>query len=66
MIPLLTPLAPQLGLKGPIKSERVMAITDDLLVSFFDTYLEGGINMDVDDIGSRYPEVIMEWRLESG
>jgi predicted dienelactone hydrolase len=66
MIPLLTPLAPQLGLKGPIKSERVMAITDDLLVSFFETHLGEGTNVDVDDVGSRYPEVIMEWRLESG
>jgi len=62
VIPLLTPLAPQLGLKGPIKSERVMAITHDLLVSFFDGYLKSGIAVDVAGLSSRYPEVTMEAR----
>ncbi len=63
VIPLLTPLAPQLGLKGPIKSERVMAITDDLLVSFFDTYVKRGTAAaDIAGFGSRYPEVTVEAR----
>ena len=47
VIPLLTPLAPQLGLKGPIQSGRVMEINADLLVSFFDAYLKGGKAFDV-------------------
>jgi len=61
-IPLLTPLAPQLGLKGPIKSERVIALTHDLLVSFFDTYLKGGTTINMAGLKSRYPEVTMEAR----
>jgi len=60
--PLLTPLAPLLGLKGPIKSERVMAITDDLLVSFFGSHLRGGIVTDVAGLRLRYPEVTLETR----
>jgi predicted dienelactone hydrolase len=59
-IPLLTPLAPQLGLKGPINSEKVMAINADLLVSFFDAYLKGGQPFDVAGLSSRYPELNLE------
>ncbi len=63
VIPLLSPLAPQLGLKGPIKSERVMAITDDLLVFFFDTYVKQGTAVaGVAGFASRYPEVTVEAR----
>ena len=63
VIPLLSPLAPQLGFKGPIKSERVMAITDDFLVSFFDAYLKQRTPAaDVGEFGSRYPEVTVEAR----
>lgn len=61
-VPLLTTLAPQLGLKGPIKSERVMAITDDLLVSFFDAHLQGGGALDVAGTSTRHPEVTLEMR----
>lgn len=60
VIPLLTPLAPQLGLKGPIDSERVMAINADLLVSFFDAYVAGGLPFDVAGLSSRYPEITFE------
>ena len=59
-IPLLTPLAPQLGLKGPINSARVMAINADLLVSFFDAYLQGGLPFDVAGLSSQYPELSLE------
>lgn len=65
-ISLLTPLAAQLGLKGPIRSDRVIAITDEFLVSFFDAYLKGTIPSNVDGVGSAYPEVIMESRRRSG
>ena len=59
-IPLLTPLAPQLGLKGPINSGRVMKINADLLVSFFDAYLKGGEAFDVGALGLEYPELRFE------
>ena len=40
-LPLLSPLAPQLGLKGPINGNRVVTIVDDYLLSFFETTLNG-------------------------
>jgi len=40
-IPLLSPLAPQLGLKGPINGKRVTMIIKDYLLSFFEATLEG-------------------------
>ena len=40
-LPLLSPLAPRLGLKGPIHGNRVTAIINDYLVSFFDRILKG-------------------------
>ena len=40
-LPLLSPLAPKLGLKGPISGKRVTAIIDDYLLSFFDWALRG-------------------------
>ena len=56
-LPLLSPLAPQLGLKGPINGKRVTTIVDDYLLTFFETTLQG---KESDLIGSqtqRYPEV---------
>ena len=41
-IPLLSPLAPQLGLKGPIKGTLVTAIVKDYLLQFFDATLKNG------------------------
>ena len=38
-LPLLSPLAPQLGLKGPINGKRVVTIINDYLLSFFDATL---------------------------
>jgi predicted dienelactone hydrolase len=40
-LPLLSPLAPQLGLKGPINGKRVTTIVDDYLLSFFGETLQG-------------------------
>jgi hypothetical protein len=40
-LPLLSPLAPQLGLKGPIAGKRVTTIVNDYLLSFFDSTLKG-------------------------
>ena len=39
-LPLLSPLAPQLGLKGPINGKRVIAINDDYLLHFFEITLK--------------------------
>ena len=40
-LPLLTPLAPQLGLKGPINGKRVVKIINDYLLAYFDQELKG-------------------------
>jgi platelet-activating factor acetylhydrolase isoform II len=40
-LPLLSPLAPRLGLKGPISGLRVTTIINDYLLSFFDHTLKG-------------------------
>ena len=39
-IPLLSPLAPQLGLKGPINGRQVTIIVNDYLLSFFNATLK--------------------------
>lgn len=41
-LPLLSPLAPQLGLKGPINGKRVVTIVNDYLLSFFEATLNNG------------------------
>src|SRR5215207_7937046 len=40
-LPLLSPLAPRLGLKGPINGKRVTLIINDYLLSFFEMTLKG-------------------------
>ena len=39
-LPLLSPLAPRLGLKGPISGKRVTTIINDYLLSFFESTLK--------------------------
>ncbi|NJC98246.1 MAG: hypothetical protein C3F07_04665 [Anaerolineales bacterium] len=55
-LPLLSPLAPQLGLKGPINGKRVTAILNDYLLSFFDMTLKGKAT-GLFENPSPYPEV---------
>ena len=40
-LPLLSPLAPQMGLKGPINGRRVVRILSDYLVAYFGQTLKG-------------------------
>lgn len=55
-LPLLSPLAPQLGLKGPISGKRVTNIVNDYLLSFFEEALK---QKPVDLAGKAgiYPEI---------
>ena len=55
-LPLLSPLAPQLGLKGPINGKRVTEINDDYLLNFFDATLKSG-SKNLFKNPSPYPEV---------
>ena len=55
-LPLLSPLTPYLGLKGPIDGKRVTTIVDDYLLSFFEATLQGG-SFALFEALSPYPEI---------
>jgi len=56
-LPLLSPLAPQLGLKGPINGKRVTMIVDDYLLSFFETALNGNKSFLLGQLNHQFGEV---------
>jgi predicted dienelactone hydrolase len=56
-LPLLSPLAPRLGLKGPINEKRVTAIINDYLLSFFDATLKGVPTGLFEEQNQKYNEV---------
>lgn len=56
-IPLLSPLAPQLGLKGPINGKQVITIVNDYLLSFFNMTLKGEETSLFDEQSKKYSEV---------
>ena len=62
LLPLLTPLAPALGLNGPIEGRRGLAIITDYLLAFFDRYLKGQPSPLLDGPAPGYPEVNFERR----
>jgi hypothetical protein len=56
-LPLLSPLAPRLGLKGPINGKYVNALINDYLLSFFDMTLRNkAVNL-FDGQNRKYIEV---------
>lgn len=57
-LPLLSPIAPQLGLKGPLNGKRVTQIVDDYLVSFFEKALNNKPSSLFDGPAPQYPEVM--------
>lgn len=59
-LPLLSPLAPQLGLKGPINGKRVIKIINDYLVAYFDQELKGIPSSLPFDTSQVYPELRWE------
>lgn len=62
VLPLLTPLAPALKLKGPLAGGRVMDITSAYAVAFFDQYLKGETSPLLTGPAAAYPEVTFEKR----
>ena len=56
-LPLLSPLAPQLGLKGSINGQRVIKTINDYLLSFFESNLRGKPANLFEDKSTQYPEV---------
>jgi len=57
-LPLLTPLASQLGLKGPIPGTLGLEIINAETVAFFDKYLKGDKSINLEEISNRYPEAL--------
>ncbi|HEX9763594.1 MAG TPA: hypothetical protein VGA97_10885 [Acidimicrobiia bacterium] len=57
-LPLLSPIAAQLGLKGPIPAGRVIPIVDNYLVGFFDVFLLGTGPATLENVS--FPEVSVE------
>lgn len=56
--PLLSPVASQLGLKGPIPAGRILPIIDNYLLGFFDVYLLGTGSAALDSV--TFEEVSLE------
>lgn len=61
-VPAISPLAPVLGVKGPLPARRVMEINNTYLVAFFDKHLRGEVVSLLDGPSSAYPEVHFEKR----
>lgn len=57
MVPLFSPLATPLGMKGPIRGERMVEINHAYLVAFFDRHLKGEAAPLLEGSGSPFPEV---------
>ena len=57
-LPLLSPLAVNLGLKGPIDGDLVLEIINAETVAFFDRYLVGDETVDLEELSGQYPEVL--------
>ena len=61
-LPLLSPLSPWLGLKGPIDGRRVLEIISQYSVAFFDAHLKGEENELLYGPSMEYLEVDFEIR----
>jgi len=61
-VPAISPLAPLLGVKGPLPARRVMEINTTYLVAFFDKHLRGEAVSLLDGPSPAYPEVQFEKR----
>lgn len=61
-MPLLSPLAPQLGLKGPLNGKRVVEILNDYLVAYFNQALKGIPSPLPFENSNDYPE--LRWRTK--
>ena len=59
-LPLLSPIAPQLGLKGPLNGDRAFAIVNTYLLAFFDLTIKGRSTTLFDGPSADFPEVIFE------
>jgi len=61
-IPIWTPLAPQLGLAGPINAQRAYDMVNAYSLAFFDRHLLGRPAKLLDGQARQYPEAMLESR----
>ena len=57
-LPLLSPLASSIGLKGPIEGDLGLEIINTYSVNFFDEYLRGDAATDWVALNAQYPDVL--------
>jgi len=57
-LPLLSPLASSIGLKGPIEGDLGLEIINTYSVNFFDEYLRGNTTTDWAALNAQYPDVL--------
>lgn len=62
MVPSISPLAPVLGMKGPLAAARVVEINNRYLVAFFARHLRGLDEALLEGPAAGYPEVTFEIR----
>ena len=62
MLPLLSPIADDLALRGPIPAEEMLALTDDYTLAMFDTYLRHQSSPLLDGKRQLYTDVLFEQR----
>lgn len=60
MLSLFSPLAAQIGLKGPIPAARVIPLINDFMLAFFDAHLKGAPVTAISDVAARYPEATLD------
>ena len=56
-LPMLSPIAPQLGLKGPINGQKMVKITDTYLLEFFNATLKEKDSGLFNHVSGEFPEV---------
>jgi hypothetical protein len=56
-LPMLSPLATSIGLKGPIDGKLVLEIINAHSVGFFNRYLKGNEKINLEQISLEYEEV---------
>ena len=60
-LPMLSPLAAQMGLKGPLDGQRTLRVINDVALAFFNQYLKGEPSPLLDSPSPDYPEIRWEW-----
>ena len=61
---IMSPLYKQLGVLGPIDGDRMLDLTEDYVLAFFDRHLRDQLDVDLGALSETYPEVTFARRNE--